>query len=119
MMEGAMVRKARRQRTWSHWLWIAMASTAAVIGAVWQSREGVAQDVGRPPGRERGGENREPAREAPQKVGVTIKKAGALPGYTLLSPMNSTKTYLIDMDGRVVNTWDCQTRPAMVGYLLE
>lgn len=51
--------------------------------------------------------------------GVTVNKSSAYVGYTLVAPMNSTRTYLIDMDGRVVNIWKSQFTPALSAYLLE
>ncbi|HWC31312.1 MAG TPA: aryl-sulfate sulfotransferase [Dehalococcoidia bacterium] len=40
-----------------------------------------------------------------RKTGLTHHGAGALKGYTLLSPMTGSDTYLIDMSGQVVNRW--------------
>jgi len=56
---------------------------------------------------------------APPKVGLEINSAGALAGYTLISPMTSPATYLIDMEGRVVNTWELGCNPALTAYLLD
>ena len=53
------------------------------------------------------------------KPGVSINDAKALKGYTLIAPMTSTKAYLIDMDGRVVHTWECNSTPALSTYLLD
>jgi hypothetical protein len=53
------------------------------------------------------------------KLGVLVNDPKAFQGYTLVSPMNSTKTHLIDMSGRVVHTWESQYTPALCGYLLE
>src|SRR5258708_547009 len=39
------------------------------------------------------------------KLGLLVNEADAYPGYTLLAPTNSTQTYLIDLQGRVVQTW--------------
>src|SRR5262249_40356034 len=38
---------------------------------------------------------------------------------TLLAPMNSRNTYLLDMQGRVVRTWKSDCEPALSAYLLE
>ncbi len=40
-------------------------------------------------------------------------------GYTLFAPMQSTTTYLIDMDGQVVHTWENGHTAAACVYLLE
>ncbi len=43
----------------------------------------------------------------------------AFPGYTLVAPRQSTKTYLIDMQGRVVRTWESRYTAGQVAYLLD
>jgi hypothetical protein len=50
--------------------------------------------------------------------GLTINESGALQGYSLIFPMNSTSTYLVDMEGRVVNEWKSEFTPALSAYLL-
>ena len=54
-----------------------------------------------------------------QPTGVIINKEGAFKGYTLFAPINSTTTYLIDNEGRIINTWKSDYRPAHSVYLLE
>ncbi|MCB9891486.1 MAG: aryl-sulfate sulfotransferase [Planctomycetes bacterium] len=51
--------------------------------------------------------------------GLERNEKGAFPGYTLLAPMRSTKTHLLDMQGAVVHTWECEVPPGQVAYLLE
>jgi hypothetical protein len=75
--------------------------------------------LGQPPG-----DNGPPKKDGPPmgpggKPGVSINEAQAFKGYTLVAPMNSTKTYLIDLEGRVVHTWECNCTPALCAYLLE
>jgi hypothetical protein len=41
------------------------------------------------------------------------------PGETLISPLYSTDTCLIDMDLNVIRTWHCGSNPAFTAYLLE
>jgi hypothetical protein len=53
------------------------------------------------------------------KAGVSVNDPRAFKGYTLVAPMNSTKAYLIDMDGRVVKTWETGVTPALSTYLLD
>jgi Arylsulfotransferase (ASST) len=53
------------------------------------------------------------------QLGLLVSDPKASPGYTLLAPANSTSTYLIDMDGRVVNTWKSDCQPGLSAYLLE
>ncbi|HZU34881.1 MAG TPA: aryl-sulfate sulfotransferase [Gemmataceae bacterium] len=49
--------------------------------------------------------------KAKSKVGLVLNDPRACQGYTLLAPLNSKNTYLIDMQGRVVRLWksDCIT----------
>jgi hypothetical protein len=53
-----------------------------------------------------------------QKVGLIQNDKGSFKGYTLLTPMMSKTTYLIDNDGRVVKKWECDY-PGLSAYLLE
>src|SRR5437763_9175769 len=54
------------------------------------------------------------------KLGLNLNDAKrACQGYTLLAPANSTTTYLIDMEGRVVKTWQSDCKPGHSAYLLE
>ena len=43
--------------------------------------------------------------EEDEPVGLIQNDAGAFQGYTLFNPLGTKTTYLIDMDGRVVNQW--------------
>ncbi|HVA46941.1 MAG TPA: aryl-sulfate sulfotransferase [Pirellulales bacterium] len=43
----------------------------------------------------------------------------AFPGYNLMSPLNSNRTYLFDLRGRVVRTWESDCSPALCAYLLD
>lgn len=53
------------------------------------------------------------------KLGLNLHDAKhACQGYTLLAPANSTVTYLIDMEGRVVKTWQSDCKPGHSAYLL-
>jgi len=54
-----------------------------------------------------------------QPTGMIINDEEAFKGYTLLAPINSTMTYLIDNEGRIINTWKSDYRPAHSVYLLE
>ena len=51
--------------------------------------------------------------------GVIVNEKGSFKGYTLFAPINSTMTYLIDNEGRTVNTWNSDYRPGHSVYLLE
>lgn len=52
-------------------------------------------------------------------IGLISGDARACPGYTLFAPMQSTTTYLIDNEGRLVHTWNGTCKPGHAVYLLE
>ena len=52
-------------------------------------------------------------------VGLIRNDPGAFQGYTLVSPLQSTRTFLIDMNGRVVRTWETESTPSSLAYLLD
>ena len=54
-----------------------------------------------------------------EKNAPAINDPKAFQGYTLISPLQANQTTLIDMQGRVVRTWDAQCHPALTAYLLE
>jgi hypothetical protein len=72
------------------------------------------QDKGKPPKKDTS-----PGKAPAVKLGLSINDPKACQGYTLLAPMMATKTYLIDMQGKVVRTWDSDCTPASTAYLLE
>ena len=51
--------------------------------------------------------------------GVLRHESGAFEGYTLFAPLRSTTTYLVDMRGRVVHTWESDVPPGHSVYLLK
>lgn len=53
------------------------------------------------------------------KTGLLVNDPRACQGYTLLAPIMSTKTYLLDMQGRVVRTWNGDSGSALTTVLLE
>jgi hypothetical protein len=60
-----------------------------------------------------------PAKEPGVKLGLSLNAPGAFQGYTLISPLMFKKSYLIDMNGKVVNSWETNCDPATCAYLLE
>src|SRR5262249_37943433 len=56
--------------------------------------------------------------EAPKLV-LQSNKPGAFKGYPLVARLNSTKSYLIDMQGRVVRIWESRYTAGQEAYLLE
>jgi hypothetical protein len=61
----------------------------------------------------------EQAKSARPSTGVVVNQPGALQGYTLVFPLSSTKTYLVDMQGRVVHQWQSKYMAGQDAYLLE
>ena len=55
----------------------------------------------------------------PQGTGLIRNDPGAFQGYTILSPLQSRTTFLIDMNGRVVRSWQTDSTPSSLAYLLE
>jgi hypothetical protein len=61
----------------------------------------------------------QPPKQQPKtKVGLLVNEPKASQGYTLLAPLTSNNTYLIDMHGRVVRTWKSDCNPGASAYLL-
>jgi hypothetical protein len=52
-----------------------------------------------------------------QARGLRLNSDKALQGYTLLSPLKDTKTYLLDMRGKVAHTWESDLPPGNSVYL--
>jgi hypothetical protein len=63
--------------------------------------------------------NQPAAGPATDGLGLIRNAPGAYQGYTLVSPQQSTKTFLVDMEGRVVHSWETGSTPGAYGYLLE
>jgi hypothetical protein len=57
--------------------------------------------------------------QAKVKLGLSINEPGAFRGYVLLNPMNKKTTYLIDLEGRVVKSWDSAHNSMHAAYLLN
>jgi len=54
-----------------------------------------------------------------QTVGLFLNTLNAYPGYTLMSPMHSTNTYLLNNAGQYVHKWSNTGEPGRSSYLLE
>ncbi len=52
-------------------------------------------------------------------VAAPASAEGPCAGETLISPIYSSDTYLIDMDLNVIKTWHCSSEPGFLAYLLE
>jgi hypothetical protein len=90
-------------------LGVATALTLGLLALSVVDARALAAPQGDPPAKDKAG----------PKLGLALNDPKAFQGYTLLAPMTSTKTYLIDMKGRVVRTWESEYTPAMTAFLLE
>ena len=57
--------------------------------------------------------------DAHQRRGLQTNTAAASPGYVLFNPSRSLTTYLVDLEGQVVHTWQHDHGPGGGAYLLE
>ena len=58
--------------------------------------------------------------EPPERtVGLFVNEEAAFDGYTLFAPLRSKMTYLIDMEGRLINAWESERNPGLAAYLRE
>lgn len=60
-----------------------------------------------------------PAARPGPKIGVVVNEPSAFKGYTLIAPLQSKMTYLVDMQGRVVHSWESRYTAGQDAYLLE
>src|SRR5690606_30674576 len=60
-----------------------------------------------------------PAQAEPAQRGLLVNEAGAQPGYTLFAPLNATTTYLIDLEGNVVRSWESELVPSAWVYFTD
>ena len=65
------------------------------------------------------GKGKGPADKGKVKTGLLVNEPGACKGYTLIAPTFSKDTYLVDMEGRIVQTWNSDCLPGASAYLLE
>ena len=100
----------RKQATVRFAAWIGLVSILALAALT----ASVGRIGAQPPG---GGP---PKANRPQtKPSVSVNDSKAFRGYTLVAPMNSTKVHLIDLEGRIVKTWETGMTPGLSTYLLE
>src|SRR5438034_2051693 len=90
----------------------------ALAAATLEVKAASPQDATKPaPGGEGAGKGKPEASKP--KLGLHVNDPRALQGYTVLAPIMSKKTYLLDMQGRVVRTWESESSSALSTYLLE
>lgn len=56
---------------------------------------------------------------ASSKRGLQLSKPGAFDGFTLFAPLNSTTTYLVDIEGNQRHTWPSKYTPGQSVTLIE
>jgi Arylsulfotransferase (ASST) len=99
----------------------AMAMTLLAVGVLGYCA--LAPQTGRAAGDEAKAKPAEKDGASPQRppveLGLLINEPKAFRGYTLLNPMNTKTTYLIDIDGRVVKSWESKHNSMHAAYLLE
>ena len=59
------------------------------------------------------------ADDSEERRGLHTNTAEASPGYVLFNPNRSPTTYLVDLEGRVVHTWQSDAEPGGGAYLLD
>jgi hypothetical protein len=62
---------------------------------------------------------KDPPKPDKPKLGLLVNEPKACKGYTLIASTNSGSTFLVDMEGRVVNTWKSDVTQALSAYLLD
>jgi hypothetical protein len=60
----------------------------------------------------------DPGLDPDRTVGLMLSEAGVYTGYTLMPPKHHGTTYLIDVEGNVVNSWESDYPPGQSAYLL-
>lgn len=53
------------------------------------------------------------------RKGLILNTRAAFFGYTLIAPLTSTKTYLVDLNGKLVHSWPGKHAPGQAVYLLD
>jgi hypothetical protein len=84
--------------------------TAAVAAGSPQDGAGSARKTGAPDRDKAGSAGRDgpPSQQTKVKLGLSINDPRAFRGYTLLNTLKKKTTYLMDMEGRVVRTWESE-----------
>ena len=59
------------------------------------------------------------ATNEPETRGLLTNTPDATDGYTLFAPLNSTTSYLIDLEGNVVREWESEMVPSAWIYMLD
>src|SRR3954471_8726766 len=104
-----------------------MAALLLAIGALGGDAAGQQQGATPPPRKDQpvpakskdDAPKKDDAKSPPVKLGLLLNDPKALQGYTLISPFDSSKSFLLDMQGRVVRAWETGSSPAPSAGLLE
>lgn len=91
-----------------------LVASALVLVGVWATPVfGAPQDKAKPDAAKPNAESSKP------KTGLITNEPRAFQGYTLLAPIMSKMVYLLDMQGKVVRTWEGENPGNLSVYLLE
>jgi Spy/CpxP family protein refolding chaperone len=102
-------------------LLLAIAVVGAPLPAQDESKRPETKDDSKPkPAKDKEeAQKKEEPKPASVKLGMSINEPKAFQGYTLIAPLESSKTYLLDMQGKQVRTWESDCAPALFPMLLE
>jgi hypothetical protein len=107
-------RKALRGWVLAGWI---LAITFIAIGGLGSRVTAAPQDQAKPAAA--GATDKTKTDLATPRTGLIVNDPRAYQGYTLLAPIMSRMVYLLDMQGRVVRTWEGEAPGNMSVYLLE
>jgi hypothetical protein len=110
----------RRPAARANLVMIVAAAVMVFGGAAAQSYPGLPQASGQPAKDSPAAKSGAPApKKSRARYGVMVNDAKAFQGYTLIAPLRSRFTLLIDMQGQVVHKWKADCFVALSAYLLE
>src|SRR6185436_15604107 len=64
------------------------------------------------PGEAMPGDGKPADKKEEEPRGLRVKEPGASDGFTIIEPLRSKDTHLVDLDGKVVHTWHSEYVPA-------
>jgi hypothetical protein len=101
----------------------ALLLTIGSLGAAANGQDGAGppqkKDQAKPAKDQAAAPKKDESKPAPVKLGLAINDPRALQGYTLISPFDSSKSFLLDMQGRLVRSWETGCTPALSAFLLD
>ena len=98
---------------------LSLAIASMAIGGWDQCVVAAQQDQGKPAAGRATDQTKAKSEPAKPKTGLIVNDPRAYQGYTLLAPIMSKMVHLLDMQGRVIRTWEGEAPGNMSVYLLE